>query len=341
MGKIRAELAELKDIIKTARIYYKIHGDDRIHTITPLNCIFLDNKVFAVEKDNQYVIKDNISYIHFYKSLFFDSKFYGKCNYIKASSDTKVEITVKDEERYNLNINAKDITIKRENNNGDVIFSAEIKKSSKVIYQKQEEFIVKTAKEVNLQGNPTVDSLSVESASLKVSTLNENIRSFMHLGDEIKLNNIKCNLSKFNTNAKNIDVKNSIIESNLYVFKNCLKPNFVNSIWKVEKSLYYVDGILGKEETGIVVKNDTFNPKESLELRRAYFTYLVSETLRQAQANIANQLDINYKLEEIDKKAEDLMEEYDRQIAILEDKRETIVNGYQKCKVKNLVNKRN
>ena len=33
------------------------------------------------------------------------------------------------------------------------------------------------------------------------------------------------------------------------------------------------------------------------------------------------------------------MEEYDRQMAILEDKRETIVNGYQKRKVKNLVNK--
>ena len=85
-------------------------------------------------------------------------------------------------------------------------------------------------------------------------------------------------------------------------------------------SLRYLDTILGKEGTEIIINDDTFNPKKSLELRKAYLNYLLSEASR--QINGTNQLDIAPKLEEIDKKAEDLMEEYDRQMAILEDKRE-------------------
>ncbi len=39
-------MGELKEYIKTARIYYKVAGSDKVHTITPLNYSFLKKKNF-------------------------------------------------------------------------------------------------------------------------------------------------------------------------------------------------------------------------------------------------------------------------------------------------------
>ena len=39
-------MGELKEYIKTARIYYKVVGSDKVHTITPLNYSFLKKKSF-------------------------------------------------------------------------------------------------------------------------------------------------------------------------------------------------------------------------------------------------------------------------------------------------------
>ena len=325
-------MGELKEYIKTARIYYKVVGSDKVHTITPLNYSFLKKKVFdeLPGLNTVYSVKKNISYIHFYKTLGDDN-----CS-IEASSDTKVDITMDDKEKYSFRVYAKDITIKNEKED-EVIFSAEIKDAYKVKYFKRNDFTVENAKETILQGNPGTLILTVESSSLKVSDLSEYISLFTHSGDEIKFNNINCNLLEFETDAENIEVQNSNIKNSHCSFNNCVNPIFVNSTWKVNTPLRYVDGTLGNSETGITITDETFS-EESIELGRAYATYGLREFLNNVKD--VNALDINPKLKAIDERKITLKEEYDRQIAVLEDKKDVIINGYQKRKVKNLVRKK-
>ena len=325
-------MGELKEYIKTARIYYKVVGSDKVHTITPLNYSFLKKKVFdeLPGLNTVYSVKKNISYIHFYKTLGDDN-----CS-IEASSDTKVDITMDDKEKYSFRVYAKDITIKNEKED-EVIFSAEIKDAYKVKYFKRNDFTVENAKETILQGNPGTLILTVESSSLKVSDLSEYISLFTHSGDEIKFNNINCNLLEFETGAENIEVQNSNIENSHCSFNNCVNPIFVNSTWKVNTPLRYVDGTLGNSETGITITDETFS-KESIELGRAYATYGLREFLNNVESN--NELDISPKLEVIDERKRALKEEYDKKLASLEDKKDVIINGYQKRKVKTLVKKK-
>ena len=332
MSKLKDELIEIKDYLKKSKIYYKVVGSDKIHTITPTTYGFLKKKVFdeLPGLNTVYSVKKNISYIHFYKTLGDDN-----CS-IEASSDTKVDITMDDKEKYSFRVYAKDITIKNEKED-EVIFSTEIKDAYKVKYFKRNDFTVENAKETILQGNPGTLILTVESSSLKVSDLSEYISLFTHSGDEIKFNNINCNLLEFETDAENIEVQNSNIENSHCSFNNCVNPIFVNSTWKVNTPLRYVDGTLGNSETGITITDETFS-KESIELGRAYATYGLGEFLNNVKD--VNALDINPKLKAIDERKITLKEEYDRQIAALEDKKDVIINGFQKRKVKNLVRKK-
>ena len=242
-----------------------------------------------------------------------------------------------DKEKYSFRVYAKDITIKNEKED-EVIFSAEIKDAYKVKYFKRNDFTVENAKETILQGNPGTLILTVESSSLKVSDLSEYISLFTHSGEDIKLNNINCNLLEFETDAENIEVQNSNIEKTYCCsFEECVRPIFVNSAWKIETPLNYLDGTIGNSETGITITDETFS-KESIELGRAYATYGLREFLNNVKD--VNALDINPKLKAIDERKITLKEEYDRQIAVLEDKKDVIINGYQKRKVKNLVRKK-
>ena len=325
-------MGELKEYIKTARIYYKVVGSDKVHTITPLNYSFLKKKVFdeLPGLNTVYSVKKNISYIHFYKTLGDDD-----CT-IEAFTDTKVDITMDDNERYNFKVYAKDVTIKNEKED-EVIFSAEIKDAYKVKYFKRNDFTVENAKETILQGNPGTLILTVESSSLKVSDLSEYISLFTHSGDEIKFNNINCNLLEFETDAENIEVQNSNIENSHCSFNNCVNPIFVNSTWKVNTPLRYVDGTLGNSETGITITDETFS-KESIELGRAYATYGLREFFNKVESN--NELDISPKLEAIEERKRALKEKYDKKLASLEDKKDVIINGYKNRRVKNLVKKK-
>ena len=63
------------------------------------------------------------------------------------------------------------------------------------------------------------------------------ISSLIHRGEDIKLNNINCNLLEFTTDAKNIEVQNSNIEKTYCCsFEECVRPVFVNSAWKIENT---------------------------------------------------------------------------------------------------------
>lgn len=322
-------MGELKEYIKTARIYYKVVGSDKVHTITPLTYSFLRGKIFELERIS-YKVKDNISYIHFYKTLGDDD-----CT-IEAFTDTKVDITMDDNERYNFKVYAKDVTIKNVKDD-EVIFSAEIKDTYKVKYRKKDDFTVEDAKETILQGNPGSLYLTVESSSLKVSDLSEYISSFTHYGDEIKFNNINCNLLEFETEAENIEVQNSNIKNSYCSFNNCVKPIFVNSTWKVNTPLRYVDGTLGNSKTGITITDETFS-KESIELGRAYATYGLREFFNKVESN--NELDISPKLEVIDERKRSLKEEYDKKLASLEVEKDEIIDDSQNNIVKTLVKKK-
>lgn len=333
MSELKEQFYDIKDYIKTARIYYKVVGSDKLHTITPSTYSFKKRKVFdsLIGLVDVYSIKNNISYIHFYKSLGGDD-----CA-IEASSDTKVEITMNDKERYNFRVYAKDVTIKNEKDD-EVIFRAEIKDAYKVKYRKKDDFTVVQAKETILQGNPGTILLTVDSTSLKVNDLSQYICRFTHYGDELELNNVNCDLLEFKTDAENIDIQNSNIKStNCCSFEECVKPVFVNSTWKIEAPLKFVDGTLGNSKTGITITDETFS-KESIDLGRAYASYGLREFLNNVESN--NELDISPKLEVIEERKKALKEEYDKQVASLEDKKDVIINGYQKRKVKNLVKKK-
>ena len=90
----------------------------------------------------------------------------------------------------------------------------------------------------------------------------------------------------------------------------------------------------GNSENGITLTDETFS-KESIDLGRAYATYGLREFLNKVEAN--NEADISPKLEVLDERKRALKEEYDRLLATLEDKKDVIINGHQKRKVKNLV----
>ena len=169
--------------------------------------------------------------------------------------------------------------------------------------------------------------------------LSQYICRFTHSGDELELNNVNCNLHEFETETETIEVQNSNVNNSYCSFNNCVEPVFVNSTWKVNTPLRYVDGTLGNSETDITITDETFS-KESIELGRAYATYGLKEFLNKVEAN--NELDINPKLEVIDerKRTLALKEKYDRQVVTLEDKKDVILNGYQNRRVKNLVKKK-
>lgn len=331
MGELKEKLTDIKEYIKTARIYYKVDGSDKMHVVTPLTYSFLRGKIFDLERTS-YKVKDNISYIHFYKTLGDDD-----CT-IEAFTDTKVDITMDDNERYNFKVFAKDVTIKNEKDD-EVIFNAEIIDVGNVIYYKGGYFVVNDASKTFIYGNPKVPDLIINSSFLEISNISEFISSFIHYGEDIKLNNINCNLLEFTTDAKNIEVQNSNIEETYCCsFEECVRPVFVNSAWKIETPLNYLDGTIGNSETGITITDETFSDKASLELARAFATYGLREFLNNVKD--VNALDISPKLKVIDERKIALKEEYDRQIAILEDKKDVILNGYQKRKVKNLVRKK-
>ena len=42
-------MSELKEYIKTARIYYKVAGSDKMHVITPLTYNFLKGEIYSFE----------------------------------------------------------------------------------------------------------------------------------------------------------------------------------------------------------------------------------------------------------------------------------------------------
>ena len=339
MSKLKDELIEIKDYLKKSKIYYKVVGSDKLHTITPTTYGFLKGKVFDLEKLSRhlYYVKDNISYIHFYKSLGEDVVCNTDC--IRTTNpDTKVLITMDDKESYKFRVYAKDVTIKNEKDD-EVIFNAEIIDVGNVIYYKGGDFVVNDASKTSIYGNPKVPDLTINSSFLEISNISEFISSFIHYGEDIKLNNINCNLLEFTTDAKNIEVQNSNIEETYCCsFEECVRPVFVNSAWKIETPLNYLDGTIGNSETGITITDETFSDKASLELARAYATYGLREFLNNVESN--NELDISPKLEVIEERKKALKEEYDKQVASLEDKKDVIINGYQKRKVKNLVKKK-
>ena len=339
MGELKDELIEIKDYLKKSKIYYKVVGSDKIHTITPTTYGFLKGKVFDLEKlsRHSYYVKDNISFIHFYKSLGDDIAC--DTNYIRTTNpNTKVAITMDDKESYKFRVCAKNVTIRNEIDN-KVIFNAEIIDVGNVIYYKGGDFVVNDASKTSIYGNPKVPDLTINSSFLEISNISEFISSFIHYGEDIKLNNINCNLLEFTTDAKNIEVQNSNIEKTYCCsFEECVRPVFVNSAWKIETPLNYLDGTIGNSETGITITDETFSDKASLELARAYATYGLREFLNNVESN--NELDISPKLEVIDERKRALKEEYDKKLATLEDKKDVIINGYQKRKVKNLVKKK-
>lgn len=198
-------MGELKENKKVAGIYYKVAGSDKLHTITPLTYGFLKGKVFDSEMlaYNKYRVNDDISYIHFYKLLDIGES----AGYIKASPNTKVEITV-DSEKYKFKVEASDICIK-----DDDKFSIRVKDSKGITYSTDESLVVYYGSKTNIDGNIDMPRIEVLYSPLEINNMNKNIDYLFHIGNKISFSNVHCKIKDFSTNAKSVDIKNSSIES--------------------------------------------------------------------------------------------------------------------------------
>lgn len=327
-----------KSYFEPDEIYYKVVGSSTVHVISSLTYSSLKVEVFDLESLGKYLykVKDNISYIHFYKCFGNEGDY--ETNKIFASTNTDVVITIDDKEIPNFEVyNAKSVTIKKECED-DNIFNAEINNASKVEHLYTKSLIIKDATSTILKGNLNVSTIEIYSGFLEINDFSEEVDALYHGGDEMKLNNINCQIHNFCTCAENIEVQNSNIKSSYCNFFACVKPVFINSTWNVTSSLDYIDGDIGNRENGIIITDETFSDKGCIELARAYATYILREFLNNVESN--NELDISPKLEVIEERKKALKEEYDKQVASLEDKKDVIINGYQKRKVKNLVKKK-
>ena len=119
-----------KEYLEGDRIYYKIVGDDRIHTITPLTYGLLKHKIFTKESlkwgSTIERIKDNIEYIHFYKSANYGS--------YSAGPNTVVDITVSKKEYKHLYIEDSDNVALKIIDGDNCIFDSKIKQATKIEY---------------------------------------------------------------------------------------------------------------------------------------------------------------------------------------------------------------
>ena len=194
-------MGKIKDYMKTAKIYYKVVGSDKMHVVTPLTYSFLKGKIFDLERIS-YKVKDNISYIHFYKTLGDDD-----CT-IEAFTDTKVDITMDDNERYNFKVFAKDVCIK-----DDEKYNIQVKGSKGVRYSTDVSLVVYYGSKTSIDGNIDIPKIEVLYSPLEMNNIDKNIDYLFHIGDKINFNNVHCKIKKFFTNAKSIDVRNSSIES--------------------------------------------------------------------------------------------------------------------------------
>ena len=327
-----------KSCFEPDEIYYKVVGSSTVHVISSLTYSSLKGEVFDLESLGKYLykVKDNISYIHFYKCFGNEGDY--ETNKMFSSTNTDVVITIDDKEIPNFEVyNAKSVTIKKECEE-DNIFNAEINNASKVEHLYAKSLIIKDATSTILKGNINVSTIEIYSGFLEINDFSEEVDALYHGGDEMKLNNINCQIHNFCTCAENIEVQNSNIKSSYCNFFACVKPVFINSTWNVTSSLDYMDGDIGNRENGIIITDETFSDKGCIELARAYATYILREFLNNVESN--NELDISPKLEVIEERKKALKEEYDKQVASLEDKKDVIINGYQKRKVKNLVKKK-
>lgn len=260
-------MSELKEYIKTARIYYKVAGSDKMHVITPLTYNFLKGEIYSFENSgleyrtniHTYIIKDNISYIHFYKIL----RNYG--NRIKTGSNTKLEVTIDNNEQYcNFEFHAKDLTIKREDESG-VIFSAEIKDTSFVKYKDGDRFEIYRALKTVIYGNINTPMVSISSTILEMSNLDKDIYSMSLDNKVLSLNNISCKIFKFYINSIYFFIQNSNIES-FCVKLGEFEPFLINSIWRVNLNLTY--GFINKEN--VIITDETSYTKMDLDLNLEY-----------------------------------------------------------------------
>lgn len=326
-----------KSYFEPDEIYYKVVGSSTVHVISSLTYSSLKGEVFDLESLGKYLykVKDNISYIHFYKCFGNEGDY--ETNKIFASTNTDVVITIDDKEIPNFEVyNAKSVTIKKECED-DNIFNAEINNASKVEHLYTKSLIIKDATSTILKGNLNVSTIEIYSGFLEINDFSEEVDALYHGGDEMKLNNINCQIHNFCTCAENIEVQNSNIKSFYCNFFACVKPVFINSTWNVTSSLDYMDGDIGNRENGIIITDETFSDKGCIELARAYATYILREF--SIKMNGCNKLDIDSEFEKIKAKEQLLKAEYDRQLAALNNRKEMIAKGYQKRRVKNLIEK--
>lgn len=293
-----------KEYLEGDRIYYKIVGDDRIHTITPLTYGLLKHKIFTKESlkwgSTIERIKDNIEYIHFYKSANYGS--------YSAGPNTVVDITVSKGHYKDLYIEDSENVTLRIVDGDNCVFNSKIKQATKIEYSGNTgstdsiEILGANYTSIHTNGNAVkfhnlkIDSRLLEIYNTKIAVYN----SFVYNGDKLRLADVQGIIPYQFVHTARVVTENTQIEANTghydmpvrFGLKNSALT-FSSSLCLGEVTLENKDGIMLTENTVDTIEKsvrDYEKKKRKKETAAEKKVAKVEEEIKSTSSLLANAL---------------------------------------------------
>lgn len=324
----------IRKYLEGARIYYKTIDDDKIHTITPLNYRFLRHKIFTTKRWSEIDrIKDNIEYIHFYKSGNFGS--------YSAGPNTDVTVTLSKRSYKNLYIeDSENVTLKIVDGD-NCVFVSKINQATSIKYSC---FTISTRGSIEIHGanytsihtngndmefhNLHIDSRLLEINNAKITVYN----GFVYEGDKLKLENVQGPILYQYVHTARVVATNSQIEANTgnydipvsFGLKNS-RLAFYSRLELGEVTLKNKGGIMLTEDTVDIIEKgvrDYEKKKQEKEKQKEEKVAKLNEQIRSTSSSFANVIaDLEQQKKEI----------YASTYRALKDQEQEIGKKYQKC----------
>lgn len=250
----------IRKYLEGARIYYKRTGDDRIHTITPLTYGLLKHKIFTKESlkwgSTIERIKDNIEYIHFYKSGNFGS--------YSTGPNTDVDITVSKGHYKNLYIEDSNNVTLRIVDGDNCVFTSKIKRATEIKYSgntdSTDSIRIRGANYTSIHTNGNgvkfhileIDSRLLEINNAKIAVYN----SFVYNGDKLKLADVQGIILYPFVHTARVVATNTQIEANTGHYDIPVSFGLKNSALTFYRSLHLGEVTLENKD-GIMLTEDT------------------------------------------------------------------------------------
>lgn len=324
----------IRKYLEGARIYYKTIDDDKIHTITPLNYRFLRHKIFTTKRWSEIdKIKDNIEYIHFYKSGNFGS--------YSAGPNTDVTVTLSKRSYKNLYIEDSENVTLRIVDGDNCVFVSKINQATSIKYSC---FTISTRGSIEIQGayytsihtndndmqfhNLDIDSRLLEINNAKITVYN----GFIYKGDKLRLENVQGTILYQFVHTPKVIATNSQIEANTGNYSIplpfCLKKSrlsFYDRLTLGDVTIENKDGVILTEDTVDIIDKEVrdYEKKKQKKYKKA----------EEKTAKLDEQIRITSSLlaDEIASLEQQKQEIYASTYRALKDQEQEIGKKYQKC----------